>query len=244
MNLDKFMKDGQFRILALDHRGSFENFIKTNGYLGKPWDESTVFNPVQIKAEIIEAWIDKVSALLVDSGWGLPAYHQVLEKSGKDPKPLLMPVEKSGYQQTSDGRVTEIENRPSQLKSLGAEGVKLLLPMDNSLPSFKTQIETGKTVLKESRDSNLPLFLEIITYGQGLILRIIESCLQEGLVPDVFKLAYPGSPENCQRLTEMINPIPWVLLTGGEKQEVFQSQLKIAIDNGASGFIAGRGLWG
>ncbi|MFH1561687.1 MAG: hypothetical protein ABID04_03900 [Patescibacteria group bacterium] len=244
MNLDKFMKDGQFQILALDHRGSFEQFIKINGYLGRPWQPTEIFDPIKIKAEIIEVWIDKVSALLLDVDWGLPARRVVLKKLGQaKSKPLLLQSERSGCRQTKEGRITEIEYSPSQLKELGADGVKLLLYLDNQQSAFKKQLETGKKILKESQEISLPLFLEIITYGQGSTLEIIKECLKEGLVADVFKLAYPGSPESCRQLTEILSPIPWVLLSGGTKPAVFQVQLKTAIDNGASGFMAGRGVW-
>ena len=36
---------------------------------------------------------------------------------------------------------------------------------------------------------------------------------------------------------------PWVLLSAGVDIQLFLKELKIAVNNGASGFLAGRAIW-
>lgn len=47
---------------------------------------------------------------------------------------------------------------------------------------------------------------------------------------------------NCKKLTEL-TPLPWVILSAGVDIEEFIWQVKLATENGASGFLCGRALW-
>ena len=38
--------------------------------------------------------------------------------------------------------------------------------------------------------------------------------------------------------------MPWALLSAGVGFDDFRERVRIALDNGASGFIAGRAIWG
>ena len=60
---------------------------------------------------------------------------------------------------------------------------------------------------------------------------------------DLLKLEYPGSPEGCRRLAEVLDR-PWAVLSAGVPFDEFTKVLRIAFDEGgASGFIAGRSVW-
>ncbi len=60
---------------------------------------------------------------------------------------------------------------------------------------------------------------------------------------DLLKLEYPGSPEGCRRLAEVLDR-PWAVLSAGVPFEDFTRVLRVAFDEGgASGFIAGRSVW-
>lgn len=67
--------------------------------------------------------------------------------------------------------------------------------------------------------------------------------LAAGIRPAVFKLEYPGDADSCRRITELLGETPWVLLSRGKDFEVFKEELKVAVANGAAGFLAGRTLW-
>ena len=62
--------------------------------------------------------------------------------------------------------------------------------------------------------------------------------------PDLLKLEWPGSAEGCRRVTEALGAVPWALLSAGVGFDDFVARVRTALDNGASGFIAGRAIWG
>jgi tagatose-1,6-bisphosphate aldolase len=105
--------------------------------------------------------------------------------------------------------------------------------------------------LEETREKLLPFFLEIVTYhndnsilqDSNLVIESVRKFLDRKLIPEVFKLEYPGSEEACKKVTFLLEKTPWILLTRGENFEVFKSQLRTAVISGASGFLAGRALW-
>jgi tagatose 1,6-diphosphate aldolase len=225
MDLTKFQRDGKFLMLALDHRGSFKKLIGD-------------LDPVAVKSEIINSLEDQFSGVLIDVDWGLKSY------ANKD-KPYLLPVERTGYQQKDDGRVTELERPIAELKNLGAAGAKLLLYFNPQSATAEIQIEVAKKVLDDAKVNNLPFFLEIVTYdsGEGKVVESVEMFLAQNVRPDVFKLEYPGSSENCLKITELLDETPWIILTRGNSYDIFKSQLQDAIGNGCRGFLAGRAVW-
>lgn len=238
-NVSQFTSNGKYLMLALDHRGSFKKLINPN-------DPEAVSKEdiVQLKREIIEALEDQFSSLLIDQDYGLPAY---LSRS----KPFLLPVEKSGYKDENGERITELEYSVQQLIDFGALGAKLLIYFNPNLHSATKQIETAKKVLQDCNEHNFPLFLEIVTYelsGQNDIrsynvLAGLRMLMVSGVMPDVWKLEYPGSFNSCKQITELVGKTPWILLTRGDSFDHFVSQLKDAIKGGAQGFLAGRALW-
>ena len=238
-DLSSFQDRGKYLMLALDHRGSFKKYVKP----ADP-ESATDAEMIEIKGMIISALQDQFSGVLIDVGWGLAGYES---KS----KPYLLPLEKSGYTDSAGERNTELEYSAKQLKDLGAGGTKLLLYFNPEASNCDSQIAVAKKALDDSRANNLPLFLEIVTYGNEelgksraeWVLRSIQMLLEKNIVPDVWKLEYPGDLESCKKITELVGSTPWILLTRGEKFEGFAAQLTEAVEAGAVGFLAGRALW-
>lgn len=226
-------------MLAFDHRGSFKKYVN----LADP-DKATDEDLIKVKGMVISALEDQFSGILLDADWGLLAY-----KSKN--KPYLLPLEKSGYTDIEGDRTTELEYAAKQLKDLGASGTKLLLYFNPEAKNCDEQLATAKQALDDSHQNDLPLFLEIVTYGNEelgksraeWVLRSVQMLLQNKVVPDVWKLEYPGSLESCKQINELVGNTPWILLTRGEKFEKFDEQLKDAVSTGAVGFLAGRALW-
>ena len=82
---------------------------------------------------------------------------------------------------------------------------------------------------------------------------MVETVRRLGaLKPDVLKLEFPVDckyemdeavwQDACAELNEA-SPVPWTLLSGGDSFEAFQKQLRVACQNGCSGFLVGRALW-
>jgi tagatose-1,6-bisphosphate aldolase len=165
----------------------------------------------------------------------------------------LLPLEKTGYIDRAGEKITEIELSVPQLVEMGASGAKLLIYFNPHVQSAPMQIETTKKLLADCKQANFPLFLEIVTYKpegsfegtekSEMILASLQKFLEEGILPDVYKLEYPGNLENCQKITQMLKDTPWIILTAGDDFEVFLPKLEEAIKGGAKGFLAGRALW-
>ena len=74
---------------------------------------------------------------------------------------------------------------------------------------------------------------------------VIESAYQlAALHPDLLKLEWPGSEAGCRKVTEALGNVPWALLSAGVAIDEFLERVRIALDAGAVGFIAGRAIWG
>lgn len=242
MNLGQFTQDGKFLMLALDHRGSFKKLIN-------PQDPDLVSGEtvINLKNDIIEALKDQFSALLIDETWGLEACHEVCQV-----KPFLLPLEKSEYTDQAGERITELEYSVEQIKAMRASGAKLLLYFNPGGQSAGKQIEIARKVMEDCKANDFPFFLEIVTYNNtgssignryGIVNRSVGKFMEADVIPDVWKLEYPGSAEQSQELTKLVGDVPWILLTGGQTFEEFKPELEVASQNGAKGFLAGRALW-
>ena len=236
-----FSKNDKFLMLAIDHRSSLRRLLDSDNPAGLG-DKQLV----EFKRDIIGVLKDQFSGLLIDQEYGLPACREV---SGLA-KPFVLRIGKSGYEETTGGRLTELASNAAELKNLGALGVKLVLFFNPYFPTAQAQLDVGKQALEDCQKNGLPLFLEIVVYDTpnksarfDLMLQSVEMFLAAGIRPDVFKLEYPGSAEYCQRITEMLGDIPWILLSLGRAFEVFKSELGVAVANGADGFLVGRALW-
>ncbi len=227
-------------MLALDHRDSFKKLINPQNPHAVSDEQA-----IGLKAEIINALSDQFSGLLIDETYGLEAYpdHR---------KPFLLPLEKTGYSGQGGERITELEYRVTQLLVYGASGAKLLLYFNPHVDSAHIQIDTAKKALEECKKSDFPFFLESVTYqttGQShtqepqLVLGSLKMLLENGVLPDVYKLEYPGNPDACMQITQMLGETPWILLTNPDDFDTFVSHLEDAVQAGCSGFLAGRALW-
>lgn len=239
--LSQFTKNGKFLMLAIDHRHSFKKILN-------PKEPERVSDELIIKTkqEIISSLSDQVSGVLLDVNWGLPAY-----KKTKINLPFLLAIEKSGYQEKDDGRLTTLAYSIDQLKKKGASGIKLLIYFNPFSSTASVQLKTARQIFLDCRTKELPFFLEIVTYhtdnsvkkNVNLIIESLKRFLAESIRPDVFKIEYPGSIKACKQVNDLLKHRPWILLTRGENFEVFRHQLKTAVDYGCQGFLAGRALW-
>lgn len=240
--VQSFTQNGKILMAALDHRGSFNKLV------GPSVSDDDIINT---KEEIIEALYADMSGILVDPKWGLKAYERYTQKQNiKSKKPYLLSIEKTGYSEEKGERIAELEYSVEQFKELGASGVKLLLYVNPHLESFSKQLEIARTVLTDCKAHDLPLFLEFLTYTleeksskSELVLESVGEFIEQGVIPDVFKLEFPDNEESCEKLTEMVGDTPWILLTFGASFDTFKQELKLATQNGCSGFLAGRSLW-
>jgi len=231
MNPKIFTKNNYFLMLALDHRDSFKKIAGID-------DEKKL---VDYKNKIISSLIYQFSGVLIDQDYGFKAYSMI---NFNILKPFLLPIEKSGYKESGEGRSNELGFTVEEIMDKGASGVKLLIYFNKKDKSARNQVELAKTISEECKKNNFPFFLEIVNYGEGGdVLDTVSIFKQENINPSVFKLEYPGTDKKCLEVTQFLEDTPWILLSRGVSYEEFLKQIFIASQNGCGGFLAGRSLW-
>lgn len=231
MNPKIFTENNYFFMLALDHRESFKKISKTE-------NESKL---IEYKYEIINSLIYQFSGVLIDEDYGFKAYALFNQNILK---PFLLPIEKSGFVDSKEGRLNELYTNASEIIERGASGVKLLIYFNKKDKNSKKQIDLAKVVSEQCKREGTPLFLEIVHYGDASnVLDTLSIFRQEGVTPAVWKLEYPGGEKECKQITEFLEDTPWILLSRGVTFKEFYNQVFIASKVGCSGFLAGRSLW-
>jgi tagatose 1,6-diphosphate aldolase len=182
---------------------------------------------------------------------------------------FLSAIEEQGYLGDPYGRQTSILEGWSieKAKMLGASGVKVLLfyhPGAGKVAEIQEQFVAS--LLAKCSQFDIPMFLEPIIYSPNPKVSkdssefaaerrktMVETARRLGaLSPDILKLEFPIDchyekdealwQDACAELNE-VSPVPWTLLSGGDTFESFEKQVRIACQNGCSGFLVGRALW-
>jgi len=236
MNSKIFTENERYLMLALDHRESFRKLINPQNPEKVSKDEAS-----RTKGKIIESLKDKFSGVLIDQEYGLESYKELQIN-----KPFLLPMEESGYELVDNERINKIIYKCSDIKNSGASGAKILLYFNPSYEkSAKIQAKTAKQALEDARQNDLPLFLEIVTYQVTdieNILRSVEYFLNNNIIPDVFKIEFPGNDYLSKKISNMLGQTPWILLSRGADYTLFKEQLLVASDNGCWEFLAEKTL--
>jgi tagatose 1,6-diphosphate aldolase len=255
-------KRGVFTILAVDHRDAMRAMLNREQPETVPAAQLT-----EIKLSIIK-WIGPfATAVLLDPVYSLG---QVIAQRVLPPKTaFLSAIEEQGYLGDPYGRQTTMLEGwgIEKAKMLGASGVKVLLFYHPGAgEAAEVQEQLVASLLAECNHFDIPLFLEPIVYSRNPSVSknsagfaaerrkiMVETVRRLGaLKPDVLKLEFPVDcqyekdeavwQDACAEMNEA-SPVPWTLLSGGDSFEAFQKQLKVACQNGCSGFLVGRALW-
>jgi tagatose-1,6-bisphosphate aldolase len=113
-------------------------------------------------------------------------------------------------------------------------------------------LDVCQEIVTDCTSAGLPSVIENLVYelpGEQLSGKAREDAIIDAATAldqldiDLLKLEYPGSPDGCRRLADVLHR-PWAVLSAGVPFAQFSDVLKIAFDEGgASGFIAGRSIW-
>jgi len=249
--------DGQGVVLglAIDHRDSLRALAAgTGGALGDA-------DLRDLKRRLIAAVAPMATAVMLDEELGGAALD-----AGIVPRHvgLIMPLEAQGYEAIGDGRLTRLldDFGPPDALARGAVACKLLLPFRADDPSAAAQAGVVRRAAEETHGAGLAFVVEPIPYRRAgetergftrawphLVLASVTAL--RGLGVDIWKLPFPalqGAPaaaaDACANLDAACDGTPWVLLGAGAGIDVFVDQVAVACRAGASGFLAGRGIWG
>jgi tagatose 1,6-diphosphate aldolase len=253
---------GVFTILAVDHRDAMRVMLNQRQPETVPASLLT-----EVKLSIVKLVGPFATAILLDPVYSIG---QAIAQHALPPKTaFLSAIEEQGYLGDPYARQTPILKGWSieKAKMLGASGVKVLLfyhPGAGKAAEIQEQLVAS--LLAECSRFDIPMFLEPIIYSLNPKVSkdsaefaaerrktMVETVRRLGaLKPDVLKLEFPVDcqyekdetlwQEACAELNEA-SLVPWTLLSGGDSFETFQKQLKVACQNGCSGFLVGRALW-
>jgi tagatose 1,6-diphosphate aldolase len=237
---------GAISMLALDHRDAMRNAYRRVGI--EEVDEATM---ADAKARVIDVLGARCSAVLLDA----PS----VSRCRREGAGLLVPLEAQGHVAMDGGRLTSLleDFGPADAARLGADGCKLLLyyRSDHHATAAR-QLELVRTVAAECHRHGLALTVEPLAYrlrdeDEGRFAAAFGELVVAGARDlaragaDLLKVQYPGSETACGMVSEAVRPLHWTLLGGSDVDgETFASQLRVACDAGACGFIAGRAIWG
>ena len=244
-----------FTIVAFDQRDSYLKILPK----GATYDQA-----VSIKTDVGDALSPHSSAILLDPEYGLAPAQKIHRNCG-----LLMALEQSGYSGDSTYRHTEMYSDWSveKIKNMGASAVKVLVYYNPEAGELAEEIEQlSRQVAIQCKKYDIPYFLEPIIYSVDAdVLKmspdfakkrpelICETAKRLGNTgATVLKMEFPVDAQfdndrahwlNTCKAVSQVSPVPWVLLSAGVDFDVFEQQVKMACEGGASGFLGGRAIW-
>jgi tagatose 1,6-diphosphate aldolase len=209
-----------------------------------------------VKAGIVRHLANKASCVLLDAVCAVPGVVDdgVLSRDTG----LLIGLDASGWDTDAQGyRISKlvpgIDAR--RVRELGGTGAKLMVYLRPDRPEAnEVNMQIIRDCIADFAREDLLLVVEILTYqldGESdaeyakafpdLIVDSARISLELG--SKVLKLPFPGEADACRKITELCDGVPWAVLSAGVDHETFIGQVRTAMENGASGVIAGRSLW-
>jgi tagatose 1,6-diphosphate aldolase len=241
-------RGGQFAILALDHVRSFATTLRPNDP-----DSLTPDETLETKERLIAGLARDASAVLIDPGLAVSRL-----EAGASPLAagLIVGIEDGDY----EAAVASPRLLPGwtveRAARLGADAVKISVGFDADGDTAVAERFVRETV-RECELADLPLFCEPLAPdrdGADRARQVLEGIRRfGGLGADVLKIQFPCDTEEHQSRdrwaeacaeADELSVAPWALLSEGRAFEEFRELLSIACQAGASGFLAGRAIWG
>jgi tagatose-1,6-bisphosphate aldolase len=245
---------GVFAIIAMDQRNTLRRMFSAVGI------DATDDDMVTAKTDVARALTPFASGILFDPTYGVPAVTgtgALAETCG-----LLVASEPAERGKLGVEPVTRRDpDLDSQwVLSQGGDANKFFAQLRADRPAPRAGepdlvaqcLQAVREVVADCQDVGIPSVIENLVYpfeGEDLSGRRREDAVIEAaralneIDCDLLKLEYPGSPEGCRRLAEVLDR-PWAVLSAGVPFDDFTRVLQIAFDEGgASGFIAGRSVW-
>lgn len=242
---------GRLCVLAIDHRDS----LRVEFDADRP-DIVPVETLVQFKRDVIAALGSRPSAVMLDPELSIA---QILQ-AGLVPDGVgtLCALEAQGYLDDASVVVNHLLDGwdPRRAKDVGASAAKLLVLYRPDRGSVTDQQDDLiRSVVDGCGQADLPLFVEPVPYEvidvadrERTVIASAERIA--ALRPDVIKMPFPSTADRpdrwaaaCRGVDDAID-LPWAVLSWGAPFEEFLRQTEVACDNGCSGFMAGRAIWG
>ncbi|MEM1431579.1 MAG: tagatose-bisphosphate aldolase [Pseudomonadota bacterium] len=245
--------NGMMMVVAADQRGGMRKVLADTPDAQAAITEATLG---RVKSGIVRHLANKASCILLDAVCAVPDV--VDDGTLARDTALLVGLDASGWDTDANGyRISKLVpgTTARRVRTLGGTGAKLMVYLRSDTPEANTaNIETIRACVADFAAEDLLLVVEFLTYrleGESaedyarafpdLIVGGTQIALDLG--SKVLKLPYPGTADACRRITDLCNGVPWAVLSAGVDHDTFLGQVKTAMENGASGVIAGRALW-
>jgi sulfofructosephosphate aldolase len=241
-------------MLAIDQRETLRALLAD--VVDGPVDHDAV---VDFKLEVTRSLSPHASAVLVDTVYGLDP----IDRAGARAPSCGLIVAADRFEQAPGGPVEWVhldEDAGRRAADAGADALKLLVPWRRGAEeAARARLVEGfmdlcsrlrllaivEGVVRGPRGSSDPVAPEVL--GDALLEAASELC---SFAPDLYKAEVPtlgrGSDDEIERRSREVTRIvgrPWVVLSAGVPLERFESAALAAFRGGASGFLAGRGIW-
>lgn len=207
------------------------------------------------KADLVRHLANNAPAILLDPEIALPAI--VDDGTLARGTALVVGMDASGFETVDGLRYTRIVEgvTPRRARELGGDVAKMLWYVRPDRQDATSRVaDEMRALISACSAEGILLIVELLTYqldGEsdeayaeafpGLVSG--GAALAVACGAKVLKLQYPGSAEACAAVTAAAAGVPWAVLSAGVDHETFIGQVKAAMDNGASGAMAGRSLW-
>lgn len=245
--------NGFMMVVACDQRGGMRKVLADT-----PAAQKAIGIDIlgQTKYDITSYLANKATCVLLDATCAVPG---VIDEGilSRDTG-LLIGLDDSGWDVDANGYRKSIMTPGTtarRVRELGGTGAKLMVYLRPDLADANDyNVQIIRDIVAEFAAEDVFLVVEILTYqvdGESdadyaaafpdLIVGCARMALERG--SKVLKLPYPGTPGACAEITALCDGVPWAVLSAGVDHETFVGQVKTAMDNGASGVIAGRSLW-
>ena len=237
---------GGFAVLAIDQRDTLRHLLRAAG-LG-----DTEQDVVDFKREVITAVAPHVSGILVDRSYGPRAMREA--DVGERHPGLILAADVLRQDHQAAVLSTSIDEVTfGMLATLDVRALKLLVLWHADGRDTSSTRSLVKTFVDRCRSAaKLSVVEGVVVSAPDHDLALVQAASElTSLAPDLYKTEVPthgrGTQAVIERLSRRITEVsasPWVVLSSRVEQDRFPAALAAACDGGASGFMAGRFLWG
>jgi tagatose-1,6-bisphosphate aldolase len=253
--LDDIATDSHvFSIIAMDQRNTLRRMFTAVGLEASDDDLRTA------KADVARVLTPAATGLLSDPTYGVPA---IAQANALAPNCGLLIAAEPSERRSFQGEPRthrDPELNAQWLLDQGGDAYKFFIQLRADRPApgpgepdlVAEALAVCEEIIRDCRAVGVPVVIENLIYqlpGEELSGPVRENAIIEAaralndLDIDLLKLEYPGSPEGCRRLAEILDR-PWAVLSAGVPFDQFTDIIQIATEEGgASGFIAGRSVW-
>jgi tagatose-1,6-bisphosphate aldolase len=253
--LDDIATDSHvFSIIAMDQRNTLRRMFTAVGLEASDDDLRTA------KADVARVLTPAATGLLSDPTYGVPA---IAQADALAPNCGLLIAAEPSERRTFNGEPRTHRDpalNAQWLVDQGGDAYKFFIQLRADRPApgpgepdlVAEALAVCEEIIRDCRAVGVPVVIENLIYeipGEDYSPQVKENAIIEAaralndLDIDLLKLEYPGSPEGCRRLAEILDR-PWAVLSAGVPFDQFTDIIQIATEEGgASGFIAGRSVW-